>query len=320
MISFSFENTLFLWYLASIPLIIISHFFLLRHTRKKAMKFANFEALKRVTGNYLVTKNWIVLILRVLIVALLIFAAAGTKFWYDGQKNDNDFVIAIDVSASMSAEDIPPSRVEAAKHEAINFVDSLQSEGMIGLVSFGGVAIIENVLVNDKRKIQTRISELEIQEAGGTDLSGAIVTATNVLQQNDERGRVLVLLSDGSNTAGPFIDNSMDNAIEYAKEKRVKIHSIGFGTNTGPLGYLKELTGLNATVDEESLMKVSNSTGGIYYRAPDQQALRTAYENISSQSSEAILSLDLSYGMLLAALLLLFVEWGLINTRFRRVP
>lgn len=320
MVSLSFENPLFLWYLLSIPLIIISHFFLLKHTKKKAMKFANFDALKRVTGNYLVTKNWAVLILRTLILIFLILSVSGTIFWYDGERNDNDFVIAIDVSASMSSEDIYPTRLDAAKQEALEFIKSLDSEGRIGLISFGGVPIIESILTKDKGKIQTRISELDIQEAGGTDLAGAIITGTNILLQNERKGRVLILISDGSNTAGPFIENSITQAIDYAKEKRVKIHTISFGTDSGPLGYLKELTGLNATFDEDSLKRISNETGGTYYRAPDKAALTTAYKNISNESSKAVLSLELSYALLLVSLLLLFIEWGLINTRFRRVP
>lgn len=320
MVSFSFENPLFLWYLLSVPLIVISHFFLLKHTKKKAMKFANFDALKRVTGNYIITKNWTVLALRVCILLLLIFAAAGTIFWYDGQKNNNDFVLAIDVSASMTAEDIKPTRLDAAKAEALTFVEQLDTQGNIGLISFGGVAIIETIPIESKRAVMTTIEELEIQETGGTNIGGAIVTGTNLLLNTEDRGKTIVLLSDGSNTAGPFIDDSIERAIAYAAEKRVKVHTIGFGTNTGPLGYLKEFYQINATYDETNLLKISNATSGTYYRAPDRTTLQAAYEAISADATEAILRLDLSYGLLLGALLLLFVEWGLLNTRFRKVP
>ena len=320
MVSLIFDNPLFLWYLISVPLLVITHFFLLRHTRKKAMKFANFDALKRVTGNYFITKNVTVLVLRVATLTLLILAAAGTEFRYEGQRNDNDFVLAIDTSASMSAEDIEPTRLEAAKEEAIRFVDSLHSEGKIGLVSFGGVALVETTITDSKREVKTQISELTIQETGGTNIGGAIVTGTNLMLENENRGRVLVLLSDGSNTAGPFIDRSITAAIDYATEHRVRIHTIGFGTNTGPIGYLAEFYNISATFDETNLERMSNLTGGKFFRARDQIALRNSYASISQESEEATLSIDLRYALLFAAIVLLFVEWGLINTRFRKVP
>lgn len=284
------------------------------------MKFANFDALRRVTGNYIITKNWTVLIIRVLVLLFLILAAAGTQILYEGEKNNNDFVIALDTSASMSAKDIEPTRLEAAKLEAINFVDNLNSEGKFAVISFGGVALVDAVPTESKTRIKTVLSELDIQETGGTNIGGAIVTGTNLLLENKDRGRIIVLLSDGSNTAGPFIDRSIGTAIDYAVANRVVIHTIGFGSNSGPIGYLAEYFNISATFDEDNLVKLSNATGGDYYAAPDQTALRNAYNQISLESTKAILSIDVRYIMLLASLLLLFVEWGLINTKFRKVP
>ncbi|RJQ18177.1 VWA domain-containing protein [Candidatus Woesearchaeota archaeon] len=319
MISLSFEHPIFLWYLISIPLLVITHFFLLKHTKKKAMKFANFEALKRVTGYKSIAKNWSVLLLRVLIVLLIIFAASGAIFWYDGNSNENDFVLAIDVSASMSAQDIVPTRMDAAKQEALAFVDELRSSGKIGLVSFGGVSVVESVLTDSKSTVKTKISELEIQRAGGTDLAGAIVTSTNLLL-NSGKGKTIILLTDGSNTAGSFLSDAVANAIEYANENRIVIHAIGVGSVTGPLGYLPEQYGLNATYDETNLVRLSNETGGQYFRAFQQDQIRAAYQQISDQSSKAKIPVRLSFGLLLLSLLLIFVEWGLINTKFRSIP
>jgi len=283
------------------------------------MKFANFDALKRVTAGAIITKNLSVLLLRTLILVLLIFAAAGTIFWYEGESNENDFVVAIDVSASMSAQDIEPTRLEAAKQEAITFVDNLQSQGKIGLVSFGGVSIVENTLSESKRIVQTNINELELQESGGTDIAGAIITSTNLLLES-EKGKIIILLTDGSNTAGALIDNAVERAIDYAKDKRIKIHTIGFGTTTGPIGYLPTTYNVSAIYNEGNLLLIANQTNASFYRAKNQGELRNAYQEISNQSAKGILHIDLSYALLLIALLLIFVEWGLINTRFRRIP
>ncbi|MFP4524402.1 MAG: BatA domain-containing protein, partial [Candidatus Woesearchaeota archaeon] len=98
----TFENPIYLWYLASIPLLVLTHFLSLRMAKRKAMRFANFQTLKRIAGERMVTKNVSVLIFRVLTVALLVLAASGVRLWYMAPQSDNNYVIGLDVSSSMS--------------------------------------------------------------------------------------------------------------------------------------------------------------------------------------------------------------------------
>ena len=315
----TFDNPLYLWFLLSIPLMILSHFILLKRAKRRAIKFANFHALKRIAGERLITKNLSQLFLRIAALACLILAAAGTTLWYTGSSNENDFVIAIDSSASMAAQDFMPSRLEAAKESASTFIDDLKSSGKIGLVTFSGITFINSPLADSKSKIKNEISKVSIMESGGTDIPGAIVTGANLLESS-QRGKAMILLTDGSSTKGTFISDSVQQAIDYAKSKHVTVYTIGIGSKSGPIGYLPEYYNVSATFDEDTLKSISNQTGGEYFYAANSLALKNAYNEINQMSSQSNLDVKLGGGLLLIALILLFVEWGLANTRFRRIP
>ncbi|MEM4259859.1 MAG: VWA domain-containing protein [Candidatus Woesearchaeota archaeon] len=327
-ITVEFENPIFLWYLISVPFLVITHFFLLKHTKKKAIKFANFEALKRVTGERLLTKNYIILILRILILICMIFAAAGTVIWYEGESNNNDFVIAIDTSASMTALDLDAehTRLEMAKTTAIDFVKTLDTQGEIGVVSFAGVPIVEIVPTTDRGRVEDVITGIEVQASGGTNIPGAIITGTNLLlkpqtiSQNLKKGKVIILMSDGSNTIGYFLKDSIKQSIDYANKNHVKVYTITIGTEAAPIGYLPTTYNISSIINEDSMILISNSTNATNYKADNTQKLKTAYQEINNLSEKAKLSINISWGLLLASLILIFVEWGLISTRFRVVP
>jgi Ca-activated chloride channel family protein len=319
MIEFSFENPIYLWYLLSIPLMIYTHFYLLKRSKAKAMKFANFEAIKRITGKNLMTRNIAVLIIRVLVIICVIFAASGTVFWHDGSVNDNDFIIAIDVSASMTAQDVLPTRLDAAKKTAIDFINNLKSSSNIGIESFAGTVFIEASPMNNKNSLIKTIDNIQISKTGGTDIGGAIITGTNLLISSN-KGKVIILITDGSNTLGAFIENSVQSSIDYANKNHVVIHTIGIGSESGPIGYLPEYYNVSAVYSENTLFKISNATHGYYYNAFNTTELKNAYKSMSDAAKKSVVPLKLSYGLMLIALLFLFIEWGFINTKFRKIP
>lgn len=319
MINITFDNPIYLWYLLSIPLLFYTHFYLFRHTKLKAMKFANFAALKRITGEKLITKNIIILVIRLLILTCVILAASGTVFWYEGKVNENNFVIAIDISASMAAQDIIPTRLDVAKETAVDFVNSLKSKSNIGIVSFSGTTFVDTVLIDNKDSIKKIINNIEVAKTGGTDIAGAIITSTNLLLGSEE-GKTIILITDGSNTVGSFIKDSINNSVEYAKNKHITVHTIGIGSDTGPIGYLPEYYNVSAVYNEAVLQSISNSTNGYYYKALNKEELEKAYNEINEASKTGFIPIKMSHGLMLIALLLLFLEWGLISTRFRRVP
>ncbi|MGV8086242.1 MAG: VWA domain-containing protein [Candidatus Woesearchaeota archaeon] len=316
---FAFENPKYLWYLLSIPLLIVTHYAFLKYTRRRALKFANFQALKRVTDEKVVTKNHSQLILRCIIISSLILAMAETTLWYKGTSNNNNFVIALDTSSSMTAQDFVPNRIDAAKEYIITFIDNLNSEATIGIVTFSGAAFIEHLPTNNNEELKLAVSNIVPAPVGGTDIGGAIVTASNMLLAS-EKGKLIVLITDGSNTVSFFTKDPVDEAIKYARSNNIAIYTIGIGTVGGPIGYLPEYYNVSSVFDDTALKKIASETGGKYYYASNNAELDVTYKDILSSTTEAYIPLKLGSILAMVALILLFVEWGLVSTRFRSLP
>ncbi len=319
MVSITFDNPVYLWFLLAVPFIIIAHFFMLRHSKRKAMKFANFVVLKRLTGERLITKNYTLLILRVIVIVCAIFAIAQTHVWYEGLSNENDYVITVDTSASMTTRDFDPDRLTAAKKYAEQFVDALDFQTKIAVVSFSGITFIEQPLTNSRSDVKDALRALE-PVAAGTDIPGAIITGTNVLH-NSERGRAIILITDGSNTIEDFHSSSLQRAITYAKVNRVKIYTIGIGKDIRtPIGYLPMYYNVSSTYNDQNLKLLAEQTGAKYYSAQDEEAMAAAYNDLGSNEQVSTLSFDLTGGLMLVALTFLLIEWWLANTKYRPLP
>lgn len=319
MAQLTFENPTLLWLLFVLPLFWMTHFYFLRHTKRNAMKFANFRVLKRITGKKLITRNYTVLFVRSFIILFAIIAASQAVFFYEGQTNENAFIIALDSSASMQAQDIQPTRLEAAKNNAVLFLDGIQGTSSYGLVTFSGVTLVEETLTEDKNRVRTAIQAVEPIQAGGTDIPGAIITATNLLV-GTEKGKVVVLVTDGSNTLETFTSESIQQGVNYAKENQVMVHTIGIGSTQGPLGYLPQYYNISPVYNEQNLEYIANQTGGEYVQAVTGEELLEAYTSIAGESQTALIRRELAPGLMALVLLLLFLEWGLISTRFRSIP
>jgi len=319
MAQLTFENPTLLWLLFALPLFWMTHFYFLRRTKRRAMKFANFRVLKRITGKKLITKNYTVLFIRSFIILFAILAASQAIFFYEGQTNENAFVIALDSSASMQAQDIQPTRLEAAKSNAVLFLDSIEGQSSYGLVTFSGVTLVEETLTEDKNAVRSAIRSVEPIQAGGTDIPGAIITATNLLV-GSEKGKVIVLVTDGSNTLETFTSESIQRGVNYATENQVIVHTIGIGSTQGPVGYLPQYYNISPVYNEQNLEYIANQTGGEYMQAETGDELLEAYTSIAGESQNALIRRELAPGLMTLVLLLLFIEWGLISTRFRSIP
>ena len=316
---FTFENPAYLWYLLSIPLLVYTHFYLLRHTKQKAMKFANFDAIRRVTGEKLITRNLTVLTIRCILIACIILSVAGTTFWYEGYVSQNDFVIAIDTSASMAAQDIAPSRLEAAKQYAVDLVNGLGSKSSYAVLSFAGTTFIETNLIDNKDTITKTIGSLQPSQTGGTDIPGAIITGTNMLLASP-KGKTIVIITDGSSTISAFLTESLKNSLDYARQNQVVVHAIGIGSESGPIGYLPQYYNISAVYNENTLFDIANATRGKYLHILKNEDVEQAKQELAGASEQALVPVPLTYGLMLAALGIMFLEWGFISTRFRRIP
>lgn len=307
-----FRNPVYLWFFLSIILLIILHFITLRQVKRRALKFANFEAIERVTGSEILSKNVLLLYLRLLVVICVILAAAGTTLWYSGRTSNSDYALAIDASSSMLAEDIKPNRLEAAKTTAVEFVDSLKARTEIAVISFSGSSFVEQELTSDLLKVKTAVRGIEVKYVGGTDILDAVVTSVDMLFKGKNL-KTIILLTDGQLNIG-----SLNEIIDYARKNQVTIHTIGIGTVSGGQITVGNI-GVYSKLDEDTLKSMAYNTGGTYHTASSGEEFTKAYQDIISIST-ARLSFDASATLIFTALLLLLIEWFLVNTRFRTLP
>lgn len=309
----TFDNPIFLWLLLSIPFLIVTHFYSLQYIKRRAMRFANFEALSRVSGGQNLSKNIPLLIIRLFTILFLVSAVAEPTLWYMGQSSEYNYVLALDASGSMLASDFEPNRLEAAKVAATEFVDSIEARVKIGVVSFSGIGYVEHMLTDDMSKIKLAIADTQAKSIHGTAIGEALKASSNLLIP-ENKARVIVLLTDGRENVAT--QNELNKVINYVNYHNIVVHTIGVATEEGG-----KLPGLDAisTIDEPTLIRIANSTGGKYYKAETPEQLAEAYGAITN-ITETKVPLRLAMPFMLLALLLLAIEWALVNTKFRTIP
>jgi len=310
----TFLNPEYLWLLFAVPLLLILHFYSLRYVHNRAIKFANFEALERVTGGVVLSRNIFLLTMRLIALLFLILSLAGATVWYFGNVDVSDYVLAIDSSGSMLADDFSPNRLGAAKIAAISFIDNLEGQSEIGVVSFSGAALVELRPTKDKSKVKNAINAIEISSLHGTAISDALKTSSNLLAESD-KARSIILITDGQENIAS--KDELDKIIDFINSKQITVNTIGVATESG--GSLPGL-GSVSTIDGETLVFISSSTGGLFIQSEDITDIAEAYSAFTYESSESKIPIYLRLPFILLTLILLFIEWTLINTKYRTIP
>lgn len=215
--------------------------------------------------------------------------AAGRPEWIGDPINlptsGRDLMLAVDISGSMKREDLklndePVTRLAVVKEVLSEFIE-LRKGDRIGLILFGTQAYLQAPLTFDRQAVATLLEESEIGFAGEqTAIGDAIGLATKRLRGRPETNRLLILLTDGANTAGQV---APQKATEIAAAEQIKIYTIGVGARemavAGPFGSLfgKRTVNPSADLDEELLQHIAESSGGSYFRAYDTQELQQIY-------------------------------------------
>lgn len=193
-----------------------------------------------------------------------------------------DIVLALDISGSMTARDFEPSRFAAAKDVATKFVNQRTNDN-IGLVVFAGESLSLMPLTNDRAALINAIRQVEMGELNdGTAIGDGLTSAINRIASGKAKSKSIILLTDGTNNAG---DVPPSTAAQIAKQKGIKVYTIGVGTNgtiqiTDPYGFSS--TTMETKIDEQSLKQIASVTGGKFFRATDEKMLRDVFEEIDS--------------------------------------
>ncbi len=265
------------------------------------------------------------IILRTLALTALIIALARPQSalsWQNTTTEGIDIMIASDISGSMLAEDFLPNRLEAGKNIAIDFIKN-RPDDRIGLVIFSGesftqcpLTIDHDVLINLYKDIKYGMID------DGTAIGMGLATAVNRLKGSEAKSRVVILLTDGSNNMGSIPPLT---AAEIAKQFNVRVYTVGIGTHGSAPYPVQTAQGIQyqmmpVDVDETTLTKIANITGGKYFRATDNDKLKHIYQQIDKLEKAKIdvtqyhKKTELFLPFALAALLLLLLEFGLKNT------
>lgn len=265
------------------------------------------------------------IVLRLLAIIALIFALArpqSSLSWQNTTTEGIDIVIASDISGSMLAEDFQPNRLEAGKNIAIDFIKN-RPDDRIGLVIFSGesftqcpLTIDHDVLINLYQDIKYGMID------DGTAIGMGLATAVNRLKDSEAKSKVVILLTDGSNNMGSIPPIT---AAEIAKQFGVRVYTVGIGTKgfapypvQTPMGI--QYQRMPVDVDEVTLGKIANITGGKYFRATDNATLKNIYEQIDRLEKAKIdvtqyhKKTELFLPFALVAAFLLLLEFAFRNT------
>jgi Ca-activated chloride channel homolog len=296
----SFTHYFYLIFLFVIPLLIFFHFYGLKNIKGKSLKFANFEAIAKVKGIDLYSKNITLLIFNILFVVLLVLALSGLTIHREVNASSFSFVIAIDSSDSMSADDVSPNRFSAAKETAIDFVNTLPYESYVGIISFSGNSKIEQELTKNKQELKYALDNMVISNVKGTDIFEAVSNSIALLE--DQKDKAVIILSDGQVNSG-----SVDEAVDYAKYNGAIIHTIGIGT----LGGGKANYGLSK-LDEDSLKSLAYNTGGKFFSASNKEELKQSFNEIIG-ATKKLGSIEVSDYLLILVIFLFIIKEFLIS-------
>ncbi|NIA28575.1 MAG: VWA domain-containing protein [Actinobacteria bacterium] len=322
-----FANTHLLHLLWLIPALILFYYFAFKAKKRAMQRFGNLELLQKLSRNTSRGKQIGKIAVLLGAILFMVFALArpqiGTRL-EKVRREGVDIIVAMDVSKSMLAEDIPPSRLQKAKHEVGNFIDRLQGD-RIGLIAFAGVAFTQCPLTLDygAAKIFLDIMEPDLIPTPGTNLGQAIVKATESFEQKERKYKVLILITDGE-------DHGTDvmKAVDEAEKQGIIIYCVGIGSPKGDpipikspgsrgVGFKKDRKGevVITKLDEVTLEKIALKTGGKYFRATSgENELDKIYDSISGMQKKELGSMQFSqfedrFQYLLAfALILLVLE------------
>ncbi len=303
---------------------------------KAKILFSNIENIKKVSSKNILNPRFILKIVRFIALSLLIVALArpqAGKIYSQVESDGVDIILALDTSGSMRAMDFVVDkkrveRLEVVKNVVTDFIKKRASD-RLGMVVFGTEAFTQCPLTLDHGIVSEFLNKLSIGMAGdATAIGSAIGVATKRLKDLKAKSKVIILLTDGRSNSGNLPPLQ---AAEVAKSFDIKIYTIGVGTR-GPAPFLVDgffgstFQYQNVDIDEDSLLKIAEMTGGKYYRATSTTELENIYTEIDKlEKTEVLIKQYAEYDELyiwfiLAGLALILLEILLSNTVLRKLP
>lgn len=334
-----FADTAMLAFLLAVAAMILAVVYGARRRQAAMAALGSLEVVRQMAASLSPGRRRLKTALNLLAATLLVVALArpqlGTRLETVKRKGV-DLIIAIDVSASMLAQDLKPSRLEAAKQEVAALTDRLRGD-RIGLIAFAGSAFVECPLTLDYGAARMFLDLIDpsLIPRPGTAIGEAIRTAAKAFSQRERKYKVLILVTDGEDH-----DTQPVEAAKEAGKQGVRIYTIGVGATEGepiptyddqenPAGYKKDREGniVLSKLDETTLQKIALVTNGKYHHATSSQLeLDRIYRDVSKLEEKELLTRKFSQYedrfqvLVLLALVLLLLEGLLSERRSKIVP
>jgi Ca-activated chloride channel family protein len=276
----SFQAPLALLCLFAVPLAILVHVSAQRRRRRYPVRFPALATLAAVVPSGPQWTRHVPFALFSVALAALALSLARPQHTVNVPVERASVVLVTDVSRSMSATDVSPTRLEAARRAAQNFLDNVPDELRVGLVSFSDIAQTLQTPTTDRDAVRNALETL--QPLAGTATGAGLRTALDDLKiRSDTSARrppaALVLLSDGSATDG----QAADQVAAEAKRLRVPIYTVALGTPDGTITLQGQV--LRVPPDPEALKRIASASGGEAFRAEDSDQLDAVYNRLGSQ-------------------------------------
>ena len=284
-----------LWSLIIIPLLVLLYLRMQRRRNQYAVRYGSLGFLQQASGRGVGSRRHIPAFLFLFGLTILLIALARPQMVMGLPKVKGIVILAFDVSGSMSATDFKPTRLEAAKTVAKDFVGRQPSTVQVGVVAFSESGFSVQLPTNDQAAILASIDRLQPQR--GTSLASGIIVSLNTIAtvtgqapilNTDPQAvtptpvpkvkagsAVIVLLTDGENNVNP----DPLAAAQIAADRGVRIHTIAIGSVEGINLNVNGFT-VHTKVDEVALQKIAKITEGLYFNAKTEEDLRKIYDSI----------------------------------------
>lgn len=275
------QDSFYLWFLLIIPILLAVNWWYNKQLDEKRKSFFGSELFEKLRSGFWPLGKRIQMISIYVGIALLIIAAAGPKIGTEVRevkRQGVDLLIALDLSASMNAEDVRPSRLEKAKYEITRLVDRLDGD-RVGLIVFTGESYLQAPMTLDYSALRLflNIAETDQMPSSTTDFSAAMETAIDAFESEDEKStnasKVLLIISDGENHGDPY-----EEELEQLQQQNVSIYTLGIGTESGAriplydetgslIGHKRDNQGeiVNSRLESSVLRSIADEGGGDYY-------------------------------------------------------
>jgi Ca-activated chloride channel homolog len=308
------------WLLAIIPVLLVAAAYVWRQLRKRqfAMRFTNVELLRHLAPRGIGPRRH--LAAGAFLASLAVLAMGMAKPSIDAKEplERATVMLAIDVSLSMQAPDVSPTRIEAAKQAAKDFAKQLPAGYNLGLVTFAKAANVKVSPMKDRAPVLAEIDGLQLAEATAT--GEAVFACLDAIRgvpadgANELPPARIVLLSDGYRTFG----RSIEEAAAAATAANVPVSTIAFGTDQGVV----RINGQNqrVPVDRQSLQRLADTTKGVFYEAASAEELKKVYKDMGSSIGYRTKPREVTQWYVGAALLFALAAAGLSLLWTSRLP